>query len=232
MVQYTLLTIFILVCIASSSLAFLVEKFGQPTKTTRLAASPIKGDPLRDATGIRPSLHPTTINAIADALKYRAVKEDGMFFRVSDTVQPLEVAATAGKIASNAIAKRQQSSDQDGMKLTPQEEETIAGRILGVVMRLDNLEETLFNKVSNVGWVAKYNEWATFGALETGMEGLDERIKEDPLFSMSRAECLLAIFLKEVEIPQLAKAEQTVPDESKIDFLDADRSEVLLVDDQ
>ena len=31
-----------------------------------------KGDSLRDATGIRPSLHPTTINCIAEALLLRS----------------------------------------------------------------------------------------------------------------------------------------------------------------
>ena len=88
-----------------------------------------KGDKLREATGIRPSLHPTTINAIADALKIRAMKQNNndngekmMVFRVSDTVQPIDIAITAGQIASTAIAKRQQSSTNDGMKLTPKEE--------------------------------------------------------------------------------------------------------------
>ena len=188
----------------------------------------IKGDPLREATGIRPSLHPATINAIAEALKARATKQEGMVFRVSDTVKPLEVAITAGKIASNVIAQRQKSSDQDGMKLTQKEEQTIAGRVLGVIMRLDDLEDALFEKVSNVGWIAKYDEWSTFGTLESGSEGVDDRIKDDPLFCMSRAECLLAIFLHTVEIPQLEQAKESVPDGSKIDFLDADRADVLL----
>ena len=109
--------------------------------------------------------------------------------------------------------------------------QTIAGRVLGVIMRLDELEDTLFEKVSKVGWVTKYNEWATFGVLKTANEGLNERIKDDPLFSMSRAECLLAIFLQTVEIPGLEKAKEAVPDGSKIDFLDQDRYEVLLGSD-
>jgi hypothetical protein len=32
-------------------------------------------DPLRASTGIRPSLHPTTINAIAEALRLRALED-------------------------------------------------------------------------------------------------------------------------------------------------------------
>lgn len=153
-----------------------------------------------------------------------------MVFRATDNVKPLDVALTAGKIASAAISKRQDTSDQDGMKLTAKEEQTIAGRVLGVIMRLDDLEATLYERVSNVGWVQKYNEWSTFGVLKTEEDpkDLDDRIKDDPLFAVSRAECLLAIFLDTVEVPQLAKVGEEVPDGSKIDFLDSDRMEVLL----
>ena len=192
----------------------------------------IKGDPLRAATGIRPSLHPTTINAIAEALKARSSKSSELGpLQVTETVKPLDVAMTAGKIASTAIAKRQEASKKDGMELTPEEQQTIAGRVLGVIMRLDDLEVELYDKVSEVGWVKKYNEWATFGVLKNEDDGVDERIRDDPLFCMSRAECLLAIFLKTVEIPSMEKAKATAPDESKIDFLDSDRAEVLLSDD-
>jgi len=187
----------------------------------------IKGDKLREATGIRPSIHPTTINALAEALKARSMNKEGMSFRVSDTVQPIEIAMTASKIAADAIAKRLESSGQDGMKLTPEEEQTVAGRVIGVIMRLDDLEATLFAKVSSVEWVAKYNEWSTFGVVKDNMT-IQERLKEDPLLCMSRAECLLAIFMKTVEIPQLEKVGESVPDGSKIDFLDSDRAEVLL----
>jgi hypothetical protein len=188
------------------------------------------GDKLRAATGIRPSLHPTTINAIADALKARAKKEDSMAFRVSDTVQPIDVAVTAGKIASTAISKRQELSKEDDMVLTKPEEHTIAGRILGVVMRLDELEQRLHRRVSSVSWIADYGEWQSFGVLEEEQETavVDQRIREDPLFCMNRAECLLGLFLHEVEIPQLQQKNETVPDGSKIDFLDADRMEVLI----
>jgi hypothetical protein len=186
------------------------------------------GDPLRAATGIQPSLHPTTINAIAEALKFRATKKEGMAFRVSDTVQPLEIAATGLEIAKSAITKRQKYSEEDGMVLTPEEEQTVAGRVLGVIMRLDDLEDGLHEKVSKVAWIAKYNEWASFGTLETESdESVDARIKDDPLFCVSRAECLLALFLKTVETPSLKKANQTVPDGSKIDFLDEDRLAVI-----
>ena len=210
---------------------------GRPTP--RLANTQLfqKGDHIREATGIRPSLHPTTINAIADALRARARQVEGMVFRATDTVQPLDVALTASQITSSAILKRQETSNEDGMKLTPKEEQTIAGRVIGVIMRLDELEAKLHQQVSRAKWVAKYNEWNSFGVLPPleGDEGEDdknvqERIKTDPLFAVNRAECLLAIFLSTVEVPQLQKVGESVPDGSKIDFLDSDRSEVVLQD--
>ena len=91
-----------------------------PNRFTSLAFS--KGDKIREKNGVRPSLHPTTINALAEALKARAMNKEGMAFRVSDTVQPLDIAITVGQIASTAISKRQQSSTEDGMQLTAKEE--------------------------------------------------------------------------------------------------------------
>jgi hypothetical protein len=293
------------------------------TKTTTITTTTTAstGDKLRAATGIRPSLHPMTINAIADALKARAQINcnnnnnnnqrntttttttmlsdsnstgsiNGMVFRVSETVRPLDVALTAGKIAASAISKRRRqyqekeeeegkgsnridddnsnnkqkpqhgddddsniprlnsgsrSGTSDSMTLTPQEEQTIAGRITGVVMRLDDLEALLHQRVTSVEWISTYGEWDSFGVLpqkqqlqqqaiddsddvddDTAML-VDQRIRDDPLFVLNRAECLLGLFLKEVEIPQLQQKNVTVPDQSKIDFLDTDRMAVLLL---
>mmetsp|Transcript_16080 Transcript_16080/g.25066 ORF Transcript_16080/g.25066 Transcript_16080/m.25066 type:complete len:162 (-) Transcript_16080:166-651(-) len=118
---------------------------------------------------------------------------------------------------------------------TEEEKQVIAGRVLGVVMRLKELEQSLVEKVSQTKWVVKYGEHETFGVLATegdiAVEGryelLDERLNIDPLFRMNRAECLLALFIESVEKPQLAKAEASVSDGSKVDFIDEDRLEVL-----
>lgn len=187
----------------------------------------VTGDPLRAATGIRPSLHPTTINAIAEALKIRASNHPETPLVVEGDIQPLDVALSAGKIAATAIEKRQRTSAQDGMELTPEEGQTIAGRVVGVVMRFEELETLLNSKVANVEWIRKYGEWATFGVLEDESQ-VHDRIKMDPLFALSRAECLLALFLDTVEAPQMIKIGQTAPGGSGADFLDADRQEVLL----
>ncbi len=202
------------------------------------------GDPLREDNGVRPSIHPTTINAIAEALKARATQslkpefsdeDDMMHFSVSDDVEPLMVMVTAGQFASDAIQKRQESSTEDGMLLTQGEEQTLAGRIMGVIMRLDDLEDELVERTEGVGWVGDYNEWGSFGVLENESEDnlkqVHAKILDDPLFCMNRAECLLAIFLQNVEIPQLERLNETVPDGSIIDFLDEDRKEVVLGSD-
>lgn len=216
---------------------------------TSTAAKKKIGDPLREDNGVRPSIHPTTINAIAEALKARATQslkadttsqdeDDMMHFRVTDTVEPLMVMVTAGQFASDAIQKRQESSEEDGMLLTQGEEQTLAGRVMGVIMRLDDLEDELADRTTGVSWVGQYDEWSSFGVLEGESSENDDKldkvhakILDDPLFCMNRAECLLAIFLHNVEIPQLEKLNETVPDGSKIDFLDEDRREVVLGSD-
>jgi hypothetical protein len=188
-----------------------------------------EGDPLRAATGIRPSLHPTTINAIAEALKLRCTDDPEFPMRVSDTVKPLDVAIASGKLATAALAKRAKASEQDGMAFDSEEQQTVAGRVIGVVMRFDELERLLVQKTQSVGWIKKYNEWASFGVLEDETN-VDNRIREDPLFAVNRAECLLALFLNTVEIPTLEKVKQEVAGGSTIDFIDADRLQVLTME--
>jgi len=207
------------------------------TTTTKLQDNKIRGDPLREASGIRPSLHPLTINTVAELLKVRARRDPGVPLRVTDDgVQPLQVALQAGRIAAEAIQKRQGTSEQDGMTLNAEEQQTVAGRIVGVAMRLHELEAALVAKCQEAGWVAKYAEWDSFGVLAEENDddddkhetAVDQRIKDDPLFAMNRAECLLALFLQQVEAPELAEKKLTVPDNSEVDFLDSDRKKVLL----
>jgi len=220
-----------------------------------------EGDPLRAATGIRPSLHPLTINAVADVLKKRAQKLPELPLRAGSAapsgdgeddgettggagVRPIDVALSASQIAADAIAQRQRSceeGDRGTMMLSPDEEQTFAGRIVGVTMRLQDLETLLDERCAGAGWVSKYGEWDAFGVLpptatkdgesdgdEQDDGVLDERILSDPLFTMNRAECLLALFLGEVEEPELLQKGRTVPDNSVVDFLDADRKGVVL----
>ena len=202
------------------------------------------GDQLRASTGIRPSLHPTTINAISEALLLRHSSKNTKgpidAYNLQDDEQPLSVALTAGALASDLLEKRKTSCEADGDTAsipTAEECQTVAGRVVGVVMRMRELEQQLAAKVNSAKWVAKYGEHGSFGVLKSecrrlsGEEvekELSDRIRDDPLFRMCRAECLLAVFLQTVEVPKLLEVGETVAGGSVVDFLDEDRKEVLL----
>ena len=219
------------------------------------AESSSGGDELRASTGIRPSLHPTTINAISEALLLRHSGKNTKgpidAYNLKDDEQPLSVALTAGALASDLLEKRKVSCEADGDVAsipTAEECQTVAGRVVGVVMRMRELEQALAARVNTAAWVAKYGEHGSFGVLkseckrvaasddfpemieiETKIEKeLTDRIRDDPLFRMCRAECLLAIFLQTVEVPKLLEVGETVAGGSTVDFLDEDRKEVLL----
>lgn len=209
-------------------------------------APSVVGDPLRAATGVRPSLHPTTINALADALLLRAKYDDDGGLRVNEArgVRPLDVALRAGRIASEALDRRQRllandgNSDVAAESYTEEECGVVAGRIMGVVMRLDELETALIERVRATKWVAKYGEYDSFGVEEIECEANDDdedksraaavhRVRTDPLFRMTRAECLLAVFIATVEIPKTDMLGEKLVDASKVDFIDEDRKMVL-----
>mmetsp|Transcript_23234 Transcript_23234/g.46344 ORF Transcript_23234/g.46344 Transcript_23234/m.46344 type:complete len:303 (+) Transcript_23234:212-1120(+) len=211
-----------------------------------------KGDSVRNATGIRPSIHPTTINCIAEALLLRAKggkRGDDTVIDIDigkKDVQPLQIAMNAGTIAFDAIEQRNTAAAMDETTdiFNPGEAQTISGRVVGVVTRMRDLEQTLIEKVNEANWVTKYGEEESFGVLKgecrfakTGEESgntaeevekeLSEMLKLNPLLRMNRAECLLALFIASVEQPTLEKIGQTVSGGSMIDFVDYDRIEVL-----
>ena len=157
--------------------------------------------------------------------------------------EPLQIAITAGGIAVSAIDKRNEAAktDETTDAFSPEESQTISGRIVGVVMRMRDLERKLIERANGAKWVRKYGEEGSFGLLKKEMDSatdggsadeslekeLAETIKLNPLFRMNRAECLLAIFLYTVEIPQLKQLGEDVAGGSEVDFIDSDRLEVL-----
>ncbi|KAL3778491.1 hypothetical protein HJC23_000504 [Cyclotella cryptica] len=217
-----------------------------------------KGDSVRSTTGIRPSLHPVTINCVAEALLLRSKhcllpeESTGIAIDIANSqTEPLQIAITAGGIALNAIEQRKSAAETDDTTevFTMEEANTISGRVVGVVMRMRELERILRATVIQSNWVRKYGEEESFGCLRSeclhvetsegatssGMvlkddleKQLAETIKMNPLFRMNRAECLLALFLDTVERPKLEMLGESVPGGSKVDFIDADRLEVLL----
>lgn len=145
----------------------------------------------------------------------------------------------------NDAAKTDETTDI----FSTEESQTISGRVVGVVMRMRELEQLLVGRVNGVKWVRKYGEEESFGVFKgecqlvdkadieqssDDSEGLEkklaENIKLNPLFRMNRAECLLALFLSTVEQPKLDIMGEGVSGGSEVDFIDSDRLEVLLLE--
>jgi len=161
--------------------------------------------------------------------------------------EPLQIAITAAGIAMAAIDQRNDAAktDETTQIFTTDESQTISGRVIGTVMRVRELEQVLLQKVNGVEWVRKYGEEESFGVLKKECQFVEEEasdstsngslekqladtIKINPLFRMNRAECLLALFLSTVEQPTLERLGEDVAGGSKVDFIDADRLEVLI----
>ncbi|KAL3763046.1 hypothetical protein ACHAW5_007335 [Stephanodiscus triporus] len=142
------------------------------------------GDAVRSASGIRPSLHPTTINCVAEALLLRCPsvvlrsRDDCRRPSSSDVVvaidagdpsnEPIDVAVAAGDIALAAIRRRRDAAGADGdasSAFDADEAQTISGRVVGVVMRMRDLERELVRRVGGSDWVMRYGEEGTFGVL-------------------------------------------------------------------
>ncbi len=222
--------------IVSSSYLSIPTSLGMSTS----GASP--GDKLRESTGKRPSLNPTIINTISEAILLRCSNDPSQPpLEVTPEVEPIEVAMAAGQLATNAIDKRAKSSTavkgDESSAFNQEEGQLIAGRIVGVVMRWTELESLLIEQVKKTSWVLKYGEEASFGLTKEEFEDdrndslLKQRLKDDPLLRMCRAECLYALFLRTVEMPTMAKMNQIPADGATgVDFLDNERMEVLFPD--
>lgn len=205
-------------------------------RTPLYAAGP--GDKVRESNGKRPSLNPTIINAISEALLIRSMSDTKNPMEITENVQPLEVAMAAGKLATQCIEKRSKSSTavkgDESSAFTHDEAQLICGRVVGVVMRWDELERILIERVKAQTWITKYGEENSFGVIKEELSEGDvkvlvkKKMKDDPLCRMCRAECLYALFLKTVEQPTMEKLGQIPVDgHSGVDFIDSERLEVL-----
>jgi hypothetical protein len=120
-----------------------------------------------------------------------------------------------------------------------EESNVISGRVVGVVMRMRELEHQLRSKVGKADYVWKYGEEMNYGLLKQECnvdtiqlnheleKTLGDNLKMNPLLRMNRAECLLALFIETVEKPKLEMVGEEVPGGSLVDFIDGDRLEVL-----
>jgi len=170
----------------------------------------------------RRSINPLIINTLASVLGDILLKKrDDLNILVTS---PIEVVQSASTLAVVSMEKWEKNSvvAGDDKILTPEERELVAGRLVGVCVRLPQLQQILVTTVTGSSWVRKYNEEHTFGVLKDEIgEGLDN---SDPLFISLRVECCLALFILLVETPAFEKVNRTT---FEVDFIDVDRLAVL-----
>jgi len=91
--------------------------------------------------------------------------------------------------------------------LNQEEASLIGGRVVAIVMRLEDLEWELGHRCQKETWIMEQDLWDSFGVLpdERCIRTLDERILQDSTFTKCRAERLLAIFLLNLEGPGVSR---------------------------
>ncbi|GKY96736.1 hypothetical protein MPSEU_000633100 [Mayamaea pseudoterrestris] len=208
------------------------DKFDETSSSSKNIA---KGDPIRASSGVRPSLHPITINILTQVLKKRYLDEkDALTLMDEDALSSnnstLQYALDAAAIASSALALRTTHDDDKKLAFSLEEQQTIAGRVVNISVRLVQLEHDLYAQCQKYApRLDKYNEWELFGVVkeEPNNGSTRKQLETNPLFALSRAECLLAMYLQNIEAPELLRKNVTVPGGSVIDFIDQDRVELL-----
>ncbi|KAL7513798.1 hypothetical protein ACHAWX_000782 [Stephanocyclus meneghinianus] len=175
-------------------------------------------------TPIRPSLHPLVIDAIEEAFRLRAKNMTTSPFRIIDsTTEWFEVQYSIVKFADRFLQQYSKSTNPDMFQWTEEELQTIGGRIVGVLMRLDDLEWEWNHRIrtSSLGEIESPtripdDEWKVTLGLHPGVEQVcfrtvDMALLEEKEFARKRAERMYALFLMNIEEPALKASGNTVP---------------------
>jgi hypothetical protein len=184
-----------------------------------------RSDKVREETTPRKSLHPMTIDILAEVLRLRAQNDTNSPMRfINDSIEGWEILAQATKLAETIVqpALGQGELDQEQASL-------IGGRVVAIVMRLEDLEWELLHRCKQESWITDETRWDSFGVLpdESCTRSLDERILEDAAFAIKRAERLLALFLLNLEGPGVRAAGDKLLDGSVVDFLEDDHYQIM-----
>eukprot|EP00984_Skeletonema_dohrnii_P004045 scaffold1391_cov84-Skeletonema_dohrnii-CCMP3373.AAC.4 len=181
------------------------------------------------------SLHPITIDAIEEAFRFRAQNVTTSPLRLLDSnMEWFEVQYSIMKFADRFLEKYTKESKKKNKEPTWTEEElqTIGGRIVGVLVRLDDLEWEWNHRVSTstLGQpessdMIPYNQWKSILGLHPDnveqrcTKTLDMALLEEKDFARARAERMLALFLLCVEGPAMKASGNRSPDDSEVDFI-------------
>ena len=173
----------------------------------------------------RPSLHPITIDAIEEAFRLRAQNSTTSPLRlINDSMEWFEVQYSVVKFAERFMEKYTKNKSTTPHDWTEEELQTIGGRIVGVLMLLDDLEWEWNHRVTTSSLVDEVEStvWkTTFGLHPDNIEQkciqtLDTALSEEEDFARVRAERMLALFLLNVEGPFV---EEAMPGGSYPDFI-------------
>ena len=182
-------------------------------------------------TPTRPSLHPITIDAIEEAFRLRAQNMTTSPLRIiNEQTEWFEVQYSAVKFADRFLEKTVSH------QYTEEEVQTIGGRIVGVLMRLDDLEWEWWNRATKDRYIKTIpnNLWkSTLGLHPGGVEQscfltLDEALSKEDDFARVRAERMLGLFLMNIEGPGLEAAGESVPGGSHPDFIEDEKQLELM----
>jgi len=181
-------------------------------------------------------LHPIAIDAIEEAFRLRAQNLTTSPLRIINSkTEWFEVQYNAVTFADRFLRKYRSKS------LSEEELQTIGGRIVGVLMRLDDLEWEWNHRVcsSPLGQeesasMIPYEQWKTTLGLHPGgveqvcVETIDVALLEEEDFARARAEKMLGLFLGCIEGPALKASGNRVPGGSEIDFITCTAQRALM----
>lgn len=179
------------------------------------------------AASTRKSLHPLTVDILTDILKLRAQNDTKapLRFLDDDSIEGWQILEQAGRMAETKINPLMSRGELD-----EQEAHLVGGRIVAIVMRIEDLEWELLHRCRQEPWIENDNAWSDFGVLvdEGCVRTLDERILQDDSFVIKRAERLLALFLLNLEGPGSRAAGDRILDGSVVDFLEAKHYKIMV----
>jgi len=199
----------------------------------------VSEDAAEDSTK-RPSLHPIAIDAIEEAFRLRAQNTTTSPLRLIDAqTEWFQVHYSIVKFADRFLEKYKKSSTESStssdndFQWTEEELQTIGGRIVGVLMRLDDLEWEWNHRIrtssladADSSSMIPSDVWKTTLGLHPGdveqncFRTVDTALSEDKDFARARAEKMLALFLMNIELPGMEASESTVPGGSYPDFIE------------
>ena len=200
---------------------------GGNAQEDRVASSPSQQqqpEPQQDSSN-RPSLHPIAMEAIEESFRLRAQNSTTSPLRIIDSsIEWYEVEYAAMKFADRFLQRH-------SSEYTQEELQTIGGRIVGVLMRMDDLEWEWNHRVvtSALGQVTPEIDWKRTLGLHPVMEQkccrtIDIALMEDMEFARKRAEMMYAMFLMNIEEPGMkASGGSVVGGSSAADFINNDK---------